>query len=131
MKKLSFIIAMLLALSFALVGCGGTVDEGNPDEGNADEISITVKVIVDEKETVFEYKTTKEFLDEVLLDEKLVVGDKSEWGLFVHTVNGLKAVEDNDEWWCLTKAGDAVMTGISMTSVSDGDVFELTFTVGF
>ena len=107
------------------VGCGGNVEE------DSTEINITVKVIVDAKETVFEIATEKATLDEALLGEGLIAGDQSEFGLFVHTVNGVKVDEENDEWWMITKGGEAVMVGISQVDIADGDVFELTLVVGF
>ena len=41
------------------------------------------------------------------------------------------ADKSKEEWWCITKGGQAVMTGISTTPFADGDTFELTLTVGY
>ena len=39
--------------------------------------------------------------------------------------------EANEEWWCITRGGEQVMTGADEVAIADGDAFELTFTVGY
>ena len=52
-------------------------------------------------------------------------------GLFFYTVD-VETVDDaNQEWWCLTKGGESLMTGADSTPIADGDQFELTLTVGY
>lgn len=83
-----------------------------------------------EKE-VYELSTDREMLGDALLDEGLIEGEDGDYGLFVKTVGGITADDGNQEWWCLTKGGEAVMTGVDSTPVEDGAAYEFTLTVGW
>ena len=94
--------------------------------------TITVEVIgPDGTSQEFVIETDEEFLRGALEKENLISGDESEFGLFVKTVNGITANDANQEWWCFTKNGEMLMTGVDETPIADGDHFEITLTVGY
>lgn len=96
------------------------------------EKEITISVLHgDGSEKEFTYHTDEEFLGPVLLSDGLIVGDEGEFGIFITAVDGEEIDSDNQEWWCLTKAGESVMTGADTTPIASGDCFELTLTVGY
>ena len=64
-------------------------------------------------------------------EDGLIAGSDSEYGLFVETVDGETANMDNQEWWCFTKGGEMLMTGVDDTMIADGEQYEATFTVGW
>ena len=66
-----------------------------------------------------------------LEQEGLVAGEESEYGLFVKTVDGYTADDSNQEWWCFTKNGESLTTGVDTTPIADGEHFEATLTVGY
>ena len=66
-----------------------------------------------------------------LEQENLITGSESEYGLFVETVDGETADSDAQEWWCFTKGGEMLMTGVDDTVIADGEHYEVTFTVGW
>lgn len=89
--------------------------------------SITVTVIVpDQKDQSFAIRTDEEYLRGALEQEKLISGSESEYGLYVDTVNGIKADSSKNEWWCFTKGGEALNTGVDTTPIENNDVFEIT-----
>ena len=94
------------------------------------EVKLTV---MDNEQQVTEFTlyTTSEFLGNALKAYDLIDGYETEYGFFVTTVNGLEANMDNQEWWCLTKGGEMLETGVDSTPVANGDAFEFTFTVGW
>ena len=101
-------------------------------KGVAGEKEITVKVIHgDSGEKEFTYTTDEEFLGAVLEAEGLAEGEEGPYGLFITTVDGEKAEESRQQWWCLTKGGETVNTSATQTPIEDGDVFELTLTEGY
>lgn len=111
-----------------------TEESGEEDASQVDAETkeITLKVVHgDGSEKEFPVSTTAETLGEALEAEGLIAGEESSYGLFVTTVDGETVDEGNQEWWCLTKGGGMVTTGVDSTEVSDGDVYELTFTVGY
>lgn len=94
--------------------------------------TITVKVVHgDSSEKDFEYKTDEAYLGAVIQDNKLVEGEEGQYGLFMTSVDGEKADESKQQWWCLTKGGEQVNTSADQTPIEDGDTFELTLTEGY
>ena len=78
-----------------------------------------------------ELDTDEEYLGPALQSEGLIDGTQSEFGLYITTVDGYTADESAQEWWCLTKGGQSVNTGVDSTPIADGDAFELTLTTGW
>ena len=79
-------------------------------EGNK---NITVSVVLTDGEfEEFKFSTNEEYLGEVLLSNNLIEGTESIYGLFVEKVNGISANQENNEWWCLTKNGTKLTTGV-------------------
>lgn len=94
--------------------------------------SIVLEVVHgDETSKEFKIQTDAENLRGALEQESLIEGSDSEYGLFVETVDGETANMDNQEWWCFTKGGETLMTGVDDTMIADGEHYEATFTVGW
>ena len=128
-KKAILITAVLLAVLCLLAALGY---QRFAPKGVAGEKEITVKVIHgDSGEKEFTYTTDEEFLGAVLEAEGLTEGEEGPYGLFITTVDGEKAEESRQQWWCLTKGGETVNTSATQTPIEDGDVFELTLTEGY
>ena len=94
------------------------------------EITVTV-IHADQSEKDFTYHTDAEYLGEVLLAEGLIDGEDGDYGLFVTTVDGEIADDAEQQWWCLTKNGETVNTGVDLTPIADGEHYELTMTEGY
>lgn len=122
MKKRVLALALALVMVFALCACGGKTAS----------TTVTVTVVHgDGSSKDFTVKTDKEMLGEALTDEKLVDGEDGPYGLFIKTVDGETADDAKQEWWCLTKGGESVETGVDSTPVEDGATYELTLTTGW
>ena len=107
-------------------------ESAEPAKAEADEVTITVSVThADGSEKEFVITTAALNLREALEQENLVQGDESEYGLFVTTVDGEGTDSDKQEWWCFTKGGEMLMTGVDDTMIADGDHYEIVFTVGW
>ena len=107
-------------------------ESAEPAKAEADEVTITVSVThADGSEKEFVITTEALNLREALEQENLVQGDESEYGLFVTTVDGEGTDSDKQEWWCFTKGGEMMMTGVDDTLIADGDHYEIVFTVGW
>ncbi|MDR1130989.1 MAG: DUF4430 domain-containing protein [Oscillospiraceae bacterium] len=127
-KKGVVAIAALLLAAAALLAAYLLLRQ-KPAEG-AKAIQLEV-VLVDGSSETHALKTDALYLREVLEENGLVSGDESAFGLFVTTVDGVTADDGNQEWWCFTKDGEQLMTGVDDTPVADGDHFEATLTVGY
>ena len=102
-------------------------------EGTAGGKTITVEVVHGDGSTKeVSIETESENLRGALEQEEgLVEGEESEYGLFVQTVDGETVDSTKEEWWCFTKGGEALMTGVDDTMIADGEHNEITFTVGY
>lgn len=96
------------------------------------KITITVEVKgPDEKTETFTIETDADNLGDALQKDGLVLGEESEYGLYIKTVNGITADYDTDgAYWALYKGGEYLTSGAESTPISDGDSFEIVYTVG-
>lgn len=131
MKKNTKIIIAVVAIIAVAAGMLG-IYFGTRQETSNGKKEIVVEVISkDAKSKEFEIKTDREYLGEALQDEKLVEGEKGQYGLFITTVDGYAADSTKQEWWCITKAGGQVNTSADLTPIADGDHYELTLKTGY
>lgn len=135
MKKLR-LITILVIVMMIFVGCSSNSNnDSNVDNNDNAETEKNIKVdvvLADGTSKTFEITTTADNLGDALVEEKLVEGEDSQYGLYIKTVDGVTVDESKEEWWCLTKnGGETVNTGVDSTEISDGDKFELTLKVGY
>lgn len=102
----------------------------NPPVSGQKDIKVEI-VHSDKTVKTVDINTDAEYLRKALEEKKLVQGTESSTGLFVITVDGETADSEKQEWWCFTKGGESLMTGVDATPIKDGDKFEITFTVGW
>ena len=127
MKKALKIPTLILALTLSValfVACG-------KPEGPGTEVTFLVEVVDDKGEsTEFTVTTTARTLSAALLENGLVEGEEGAYGLYISHVNGIKAVyeEDGAYWGFLDRDGNFMSTGVDMTELHDGDVYELRYT---
>ena len=129
-KKTKTIIAALLLL--VLVAAAVFFYVNNSQQAVAGAKTITVVVThADESQKNFTIQTDAENLRGALEQEKLIEGSESEYGLFVTGVDGETADDSLQQWWCFTKGGETLMTGVDDTMIADGDQYEITLTTGW
>ena len=133
-SKMKKIIIGLVVLALLVGGMLFAYSKLGPKSSDVKKGAKEITIVVehgnkDKKE--FVYNTDKAFLGEVLLDEKLVEGAMGEYGLFITSVDGEKADDTKQQWWCVTKSKGQVNTGADKTPIEDGDTFELTMTEGY
>ena len=128
-KKAIAAVAILLVLVIAAIIAWVVLKPAPHAPGR---IAIVAEVTHgDGSKKEFAIKTDAENLRGALEQENLVQGDESEYGLFVTTVDGEFADMNKTEWWCFTKGGEMLPTGVDDTMIADGDHYEIVFTVGW
>lgn len=131
-RKLLTILMLVLAVAFCVYGCGAADSDEAADQVMMDAKTVTIDVVVnDEVQKTQEIVTDADNLGDMLQASDLVQGEQTSYGLFINTVDGVTADESKEEWWCVTKGGEAVQTGVDSTPIADGDKFELTLKVGY
>ena len=130
MKK-KIIAAASVLIIFVCVLCA-VLFMGNKKETKEGTKKVSIEVVHgDGKAETFEYNTEAEFLGEILKENELVEGEEGEYGLFITSVDGEKADDTKEQWWCITKSGEMVNTGADQTPIQDQDIFELTLKEGY
>ena len=90
--------------------------------------AVEVEVKAEDKSVTFTLHTDKTTLGDALMEQHLIAGEQSEYGLYVKVVNGITADYDKDgHYWALSKGGEALMTGVDTTEIKDGEHYELVY----
>jgi len=93
---------------------------------------ITVRVIVPGEDVQeFAITTEADTLRQALEEEGLIKGQTSTYGFFITEVNGRKADDSKQEWWCITKDGESISSGADLINIRDNDKYELTLMEGY
>lgn len=124
------LIAIIVLSAVVVIMLTVYYQQKTPASQGAKKIVVEV-VIPDEKTKEFTIQTDAENLRQALEEESLIKGNESEYGLFITEVDGRVASDANQEWWCITKGGEAVFDGVDMILINDGDHYEITLTVGY
>lgn len=127
MNKNKKIILSVLGLALAVVVLALLYINLRPqpkDAGGKKNLTVTV-VYEDKSSKDFTINTNEDYLGAALLQEGLIEGSESEWGLYVTTVNGMKAEDSKHQYWALYIGDEYASTGVDSTPVNDGDTFRL------
>ena len=118
--RLILCAVLIAAMALMAVGCGS-----KPAETAASGVSFTFVVKdLEGNESTFNITTDKATVGEALLDEGLISGKDSEYGLYVKTVNGITADYDKDQtYWAFYVNGEYAQTGVDSTNVTAGDTY--------
>jgi len=117
-----FVITVLLLFVF--------LNKKNPSSAGVKKITVQV-IVPDEEVKEFVITTEAYTLRQALEEEQLIKGQESTYGFYITEVNGRKADESKQEWWCITKDGEEVFTGVDLINIQDKDKYELTLMEGY
>ena len=127
-NKKTLIAVIVLIVAVILAGAAWMVWKPT---GTAGDKAIVVEVVTDDSAKEYKIRTDAEFLRGAMEEAELVEGSESEYGLFVTGVAGITADDSKQQWWCFTKGGEDLFTGVDDTPIADGDHFEATLTTGW
>lgn len=131
MKKNTKIIIALVVLAALIIGAALLYNAFAPAaQVGAKHVEIAV-IHADGSSKDFSLDTDAETLRAALDELGIIEGDEGEYGLYVTAVDGESADADAQQWWCFTKGGEMLMTGVDNTMIQDGEHYEATFTVGW
>lgn len=131
MKNKKLLIAFIALVAVAAVMVGVMIaNRPKADEDPGKSITVTV-VHGDGTEKKFTYNTNEQYLGKLLLDEGLIQGEDSQYGLMIQSVDGEKADWSVDQsYWALFVGENYANTGVDTTPIHDGDHFKLVYTRG-
>lgn len=128
-------LALIAAMALCMTSCGEKDASSSTPKSQSGavtesktEFKFTVKY-QDGKEESFDIKTDKKTVGEALLDEGLISGSDSEYGLLVDTVNGVRADYTKDKaYWAFFINGEYANTGVSSTDIEAGAEYSFVYT---
>ena len=128
-KLLTIIGCMVLIAALALVmtGCGSKEEPAAPAEAapadvkelgqGATTFDFTVEDL-DGTKTQFKIHTDEKTVGAALIAVDLLKGEDGPYGLYVHEVNGIRAVyEEDGSYWAFYVNAEYGMTGVDMTDI--------------
>lgn len=128
-KKIIAVVCVVLAVLVAAMALVYQFYGPSAEQGTK---KITVDIVFAQGDTkTVKIKTDAEYLRGALEEEDLIKGSESAYGLFVTSVDGVEADSAKEQWWCFTKNGEVLSTGVDTTPIRDGDKFEITLTTGY
>ncbi|MBQ2775449.1 MAG: DUF4430 domain-containing protein [Clostridia bacterium] len=128
-KKIIAIVCVLFAVLLAASALVFHFFGPNAEQGSK-EITVEIVFAQGDSKTV-EIKTDAEYLRGALEEKNLVEGEDGPYGLFVTAIDGVTADSSKEQWWCFTKGGETMTTGIDSTPIKDGDKYEITLKTGY
>ena len=145
LSVLALVLIAAMALGFA--ACGNKTNEKEPDttptqstqpsstEESATQIGQGEKAFTfevtdkDGSKTVFKIKTDADTVGAALIENKLVSGSESKYGLMVDTVNGVKYDYNADKmYWAFYIDGEYAQTGVDSTKIENGKTYSFVAT---
>lgn len=123
LSVISLVLVAAMALTFA--ACGN--DDGTVGEGEKSFVFTVVDK--DGTESTFNIKTNAANVGDALVENELISGTTSEYGLMVDTVNGVKYDYTADGYyWAFYIDGEYAMSGVDSTEITDGATYSFVAT---
>ncbi len=139
-KKLlvTLLVVLIAVMALFIAGCTNNVqDEPTTTEpvqttgqssaivkGEGENAFVFIAVDLDGNSTHYMIKTDKETVGEALVENGLIAGDDSEYGLYVKTVNGITLDYDKDgKYWAFYEENAYANQGVDSTPIKEGGVY--------
>ena len=130
--KLSLLI--VLVMMFTLASCmekdpwSDAIYTSDTEVGEGSK-TVRVEVVVGENKITFTLHTDADTLGEALIENKLIEGEDSQYGIYIKKVNGILADYDKNGayWGFYDHNGEYLMSGVDTTPITDGDHFQLVY----
>jgi len=130
MKTKRLIIGLAVGLAVLIAVFAGVYFATRPKTHDGTKnISVTV-VYKDKSDKDFEINTDADYLSDALLEQGLVTEEEHNGTGMYTVIDGQKADYNVDQsWWCVTKGGEMTNVGMDELAISDGDKYEITYTI--
>ncbi len=93
------------------------------------EKTLKVEISAEGQSITLTVKTDAETVGAALLQNNVVEGEESQYGLYVKKVNGITAdYDENKAYWAFYVDGKYATSGIDTTEISEGVTYKLEYT---
>lgn len=128
MNKKTWILTIAVVLVVALLAAAYFLTRPDTAEGMK---SFTLTVVHKDGTTKeMPMKSDKMYLGEHLQEKGIISGEEGQYGLYIHEVDGEKAVfEEDGAYWAFYEGENYAMLGIDQTPITEGGVYKLVYTI--
>lgn len=113
------VVMLLAAMLMTMISC----DNNTPDSTDVKNFKFEV-VFADGTTKFYEITSEKATVGEALINEDLISGEDSQYGLYVFTVCGeYHKYEEDGKYWAFYINGEYGMTGVDKTDIVDGATY--------
>ena len=113
------VVMLLAAMLITMISC----DNNTPDSTDVKNFKFEV-VFADGTTKFYDIKTEKATVGEALIEEELISGEDSQYGLYVLTVCGeYHRYEEDGKYWAFYINGEYGMTGVDKTDIVEGATY--------
>ncbi|MBR3771455.1 MAG: DUF4430 domain-containing protein, partial [Clostridium sp.] len=103
------------------------------NDSNNETIQVSVEIVNENEnyQKTYDYETEEQTLGGLLDKEGLIEAEDSEYGKFITAVEGMKADDSKEQWWCVLVNGESAQTGIDGIQLEDGASYTLEMKTGY
>ena len=144
-KIMLSVIGVVLAAALCLCACGAPRSAGTQTDGAAASAAVDLSAAEQLGQGAHRFYFTVTFGDgavkayDIATDEttvgaalaalELVQGDRTQYGLYVKTIGGVRADYNLDgAYWAFYIDGEYAMTGVDSTDITDGSTYAFVYT---
>ena len=135
MKRFLALLLVLL-LAFSLAACSKDDDSDvnttvytEDSEVGQGEKTYYLRIVAEDMDITLTVHTNETKLGKSLRQIDIVAGEESEYGLYIQTVNGVRADYDKDKaYWAIKVDGEMSMVGVDDVDIEEGKTYELAYT---
>ncbi len=131
-KMIGLLLITVMMMGFAACGAPAadeieliTVTDGETIGEGASEFQLVITDVEGQSIQVT-VKTDEATVGDALVNLGLIAGEETQYGLFMHTVNGITLDYEADGlYWGFYVDGAYAVVGVDMTEITAGSVYEL------
>ncbi len=126
-KAFSPFLCLVVVMSILLTFCACQAENGENSASDGKPVSFTLKVIDREgNETETEITTSEKTVGAALKKEGIIDGEQGPYGIYIKSVNGIKADYDEDKtFWAFYIDGEFASVGVDSAEIKPGSVYTL------
>lgn len=125
------LVILLLAIGAVVLFQSGIFSKKG--DSSEEKLNISVEVINENEdyEKIYDLQTEEATLGELLDKEGLIEAQDSEYGRYIVAVDGMKADDSKEQWWCVLVNGESAATGVDEIRLEDNSKYTLEMKTGY
>ncbi len=121
------IFLLLLATVLVFTACTNA-PKNNFKTSTEKTFSLCISVPHENSEKTTEYISSYVYLGDFLEAEGLIEFEKSSYGRYIHSVDGISDNPDENLWWTVFENGESSLTGVDKIKLESGKEYKLELT---